>query len=324
MRQQGRSLFGVAEDSLDFHSQFLAEREGGDVPTSPAPTNPARSEKFPEAWNVRPEREPAHPANPKKSAERTAERGKVTIDLRTAAFIVAAFATGLFVGNGTSGVSAARSELQDVKERVMRLEQERRETQGKILKSGQVAVSEAQFRQLALAAISQAEQSLSEARETAARLQSERDEIAAKLAQIREGKASPVPRAAVRPVSSVTPSMASPANAAAPKARKSPETAAANRLADGLRASGSLPEGSYVYVDSVGNETVVTYHDQTGYGRYFTFERPENAERRTERGLADWVGTQIMQSQNCEIAKQSQAPAEEWPKYCKKPVGKGA
>lgn len=68
--------------------------------------------------------------------------------------------------------------------------------------------------------------------------------------------------------------------------------------------SGDLPEGVSLKVSQNAGLTAVTYSDASGFARYFTAERTENASKLTQKGLQAWVNEKFMASLDAQAKKE--------------------
>lgn len=68
--------------------------------------------------------------------------------------------------------------------------------------------------------------------------------------------------------------------------------------------SGDLLEGVSLKVSQNAGLTAVTYSDMSGFTRYFTAERTENASKLTQKGLQAWVNEKYMASLDAQAKKE--------------------
>lgn len=68
--------------------------------------------------------------------------------------------------------------------------------------------------------------------------------------------------------------------------------------------SGDLPEGVSLKVSQNAGLTAVTYSDASGFTRYFTAERTENASKLTQNGLQAWVNEKFVASLDAQAKKE--------------------
>lgn len=68
--------------------------------------------------------------------------------------------------------------------------------------------------------------------------------------------------------------------------------------------SGDLPEGVSLKVSQNAGLTAVTYSDASGFARYFTAERTENASKLTQKGLQAWVNEKFVASLDAQAKKE--------------------
>lgn len=67
--------------------------------------------------------------------------------------------------------------------------------------------------------------------------------------------------------------------------------------------SQDLPEGVFLKVSQNGGLTTVTYSDTSGFTRYFTANRSENASKLTLKGLRTWMSEKYMASLDIQAAQ---------------------
>lgn len=91
----------------------------------------------------------------------------------------------------------------------------------------------------------------------------------------------------------------------------------ASKLVESLlaRVNANLPEGSALGYAASKHGTQVAYNDPS-YFRRFTYERPENADKRDEKGIQAWAEAQFVRSLDCQKMKQDGVPKGKQPAYC--------
>lgn len=67
--------------------------------------------------------------------------------------------------------------------------------------------------------------------------------------------------------------------------------------------SQDVPEGVFLKVSQNGGLTTVTYSDTSGFARYFTANRSENASKLTTKGLRTWMNEKYMASLDIQAAQ---------------------
>lgn len=83
------------------------------------------------------------------------------------------------------------------------------------------------------------------------------------------------------------------------------KTGAYSQATQAVKAvSSELPSEVDLSVTQNGGLTIVTYSDPSGFTRYFTADRSENASKLTEKGLKDWANEKYMASLDEQARKQ--------------------
>lgn len=84
-----------------------------------------------------------------------------------------------------------------------------------------------------------------------------------------------------------------------------PQSSAYAKASEVVKAvSKDLPDGVSLKVVQNAELTAVTYSDTSGFTRYFTAERSENASKLHPQGLQKWVNEKYMASLDAQAKKE--------------------